>query len=371
VEIYRVDIKGRWEVKTDKAGRYVYLGLPIQGTFVVLVSGPGIRPSWFNNIRVTQVPKLDIVADPGDGKRLTFEEVQSMIKGGPAPRPQGPSESDRAKAEAAQKELEAKKKEHADLQSSLDAAIGHYNEGIKLKNANNLRGAMTELEQAAAVDIAKDPAFAELSHKANAHLAEVNYQLGVQVFNEKRKADPEAKAHFEKALAAINKAIAIAPSDKDPNVNNELLVYYDILAKNSVLLAERFQVTDLVDPTVKAIEQAEALDPARKTRWGVVKADLYRAAFRIDEAVAAYKAVLAADPNNVDAIYGLGLSLIGSTEKEKLQEAANYLAEFVAKAAGDQRLAQRVADAKEALDALKNEFKVEAEKPSTRRRTRP
>src|SRR5215210_8817054 len=40
VTIYRTDIKGQWDVKTDKAGRYVLLGMPIAGTFIVVFSGP-------------------------------------------------------------------------------------------------------------------------------------------------------------------------------------------------------------------------------------------------------------------------------------------------------------------------------------------
>src|SRR5688572_33167702 len=44
VTIYRTDIKGQWEVKTDKAGRYVRLGMPLAGTFIVVFSGPGMQP---------------------------------------------------------------------------------------------------------------------------------------------------------------------------------------------------------------------------------------------------------------------------------------------------------------------------------------
>jgi cytochrome c-type biogenesis protein CcmH/NrfG len=71
------------------------------------------------------------------------------------------------------------------------------------------------------------------------------------------------------------------------------------------------------------------------------------------------------DPNNADAMYGLGLTLVSSGDMTKLQEAANYLSDFVAKAPASD---PRVAEVNASLQALKQEFKVEAEKPARRGR---
>src|SRR5262245_60955039 len=100
VEIVRTDIKGRWEVKTDKNGHYVYLGLPIIGTFVVIASGPGMQPTWLNNVRIAQNSVVDILAERGDGSRLSADQVQAAIKGGAGAAPQANAASDKAKAEA-------------------------------------------------------------------------------------------------------------------------------------------------------------------------------------------------------------------------------------------------------------------------------
>jgi cytochrome c-type biogenesis protein CcmH/NrfG len=96
-----------------------------------------------------------------------------------------------------------------------------------------------------------------------------------------------------------------------------------------------------------------------------MEADLFRNSGRTDEAVAAYKKVLAADANNPDALYGLGLTLIASTEKAQIQEGANALADFVAKAPPTDK---RVPIVKDALEGVKNAYKVEAEKPAKRGR---
>jgi tetratricopeptide (TPR) repeat protein len=377
IDIYRIDVKGHWDVKTDKSGHFIRLGMPIQGTYLFVASGAGMQPTWQNNVRLTQMPSVEIVANPGDGSTLTLEQVQAAIKSGgggqPAPGAKTVSPADKAKMEAQQKEYDAKMKEGQALQASFDAARNHYNAGIELTKTAppNYAAALSEFEQATAVDPGKHAAMAELAYKANANLAESHYQVGVELFNKKDRAG--AKPHFEKAVEAANKAIALAsaaPSEGNANINNDLLIYYNILVKNAQLLVEYYQAAALVDETVKVLDKAAAIDATNKNKWSVAKADMYRAAYRMDEAVAAYKAALAADPNNADAMYGLGLTLIASSEKErdKIQEGADMLALFVSKAPATDK---RVPIVKEALEGVKNAYKIEAEKPSSKGRRKP
>jgi len=121
---------------------------------------------------------------------------------------------------------------------------------------------------------------------------------------------------------------------------------------------------ELVDDMMKMIAKVEGLDPTNKNRWGVMRGDVYRFSGRSDDAVAAYKTAIAADATNVDALYGLGLTLVAAQEKEKIQEGANALADFVSKAPPTDK---RVPDVKAALEAVKEAYKVEAEKPAKRR----
>ena len=369
IDIYRTDIKGHWTVKADKVGHYVMLGLPLQGTFIFVASGPNIAPTYAAGVRITQTPVLDLNVETGDGSTMTLDQIMAAQKGGggsgrsAAPAPSG---ADKAKAEAAQKEFEQKKKEGEALQSSFDQARNHYNAGVELTKATppNYQAALSEFEQASAVDPGKHAAMLLLSYRAHANLAEAHYQIGVDLFNQKKR--EEAKPHFEKAVAAANKAISEASSDtpqNNPNLNNDLLIYYNILAKNSLLLVQHYGAADVIDPTVKALDVAVSLDAANKNKWGITKGDLYFAAGRTENAVAAYKAVLAVDPNNIDALYGLGLTLIAGTEKAQIQEGANTLADFVAKAPATDK---RVPIVKEALEGVKNAYKVEAEKPARR-----
>ncbi len=365
IDIYRTDIKGKWDVKADKEGHYVRLGMPVAGTFLVLVSGPGLEPTWITGVRLLSGEPVDIVARPGDGTRLTLEQVQTLMsqqKGRAAPAAPTISAADKAKIEMSKKEYEAKKKEAEELQSNFDLLRTRYNQGVELMKTNQYQAAMTEFEAASGGDPGKHAAFAELTYRANANLAEAHYQIGVDLFNQKKR--DEAKPHFEKAIAAVNKALTVATSSTEPAAPTDLIVYYNILAKNAGLLVEFYGVSDIVDSTLKTIEKAEALDTANKGKWGVTRANMLRFSGRTDEAIAAYKAILAAEPNNINAIYDMGLTLLGSTEKEKLQEAANALADFVSKAPAEDK---RVPDARNSLEVLKNEFKVQAEKPAKRR----
>lgn len=231
---------------------------------------------------------------------------------------------------------------------------------------SNYAGALSEFEAATAgidpANMTKYPDFKRINYKARANVAEASYQIGVDKFNKKMK--PEAKADFEKAVANASQAIELASTDTaEPNLNNDLLVYYGIYAKNVMLLLQFYGATDQLDKAIATFDKAAAIDATNKNKWGVWKADAYRHVGDSEKAAAAYKAVLAADPNNIDSLYGLGLTLIASQERNVIQEGANALGDFVAKAPPTDK---RIPDIKEALEAVKNAYKIEAEKPAKR-----
>ena len=370
IDIYRMDIKGHWDVKTDKNGHYIRLGLPIQGMYLFVVSGPGMQPTYLGSVRVSQLANgvLDFTSSPGDGSTYTLEQVQAFMKGGggggAAANPgagRAPSAADKAKAEAIAKENEAKLKEGKELQANFDAARDHFVKGVELQKASNFEGALAELQQAAAVDITKHKALLEVAYKANAQIAEAHYQIGADLYSVKKDRNG-AKTHFEESLKAIKKSIELASTaTEEPNINNELIMYYNILAKDAKVLVEIYRVNDIVDDSVKSLDKVQAIDTTNAVKWDLAKADLYRFADRTEDAVAGYRKVLAADPKNLDALFNIGLALLATNP----QESVNALADFVDKAPATDK---RVADAKNTIVAIKEQFKVEAEKPAKRGR---
>jgi tetratricopeptide (TPR) repeat protein len=347
----------------------------VQGTFTVVASGPGCEPTWLTDVRISQVPSLDLVLNPGDGSVPTYEQVMATIKGSggsAAASASRPSGADKAKMDEAAKERDAKMKESQALQASLDESVKHFKMGAELKTANNFEGALSEFEQAAAIDPGKHKAFAEVAYKSQAQVAETHYQLGADLFNKKQR--DAAKVHFEKGFAAAKKAIEIASTVTDaPNINNELIIYNGILIKNAMLLTEHYGAVNLVDETAAAIDKTETLDAANKVKYEIKKGDLYRVAGNSDpamteKAIVTYKGVLTTDPNNIEALYYLGIALLGSPEKAKIQESLNYLSDFVAKAPATDK---RVPDAKSTIEAIKEQYKIEAEKPAKRGGRKP
>jgi len=123
--------------------------------------------------------------------------------------------------------------------------------------------------------------------------------------------------------------------------------------------------TGHVDPTV--MEAAQALTPAsvaaeadaaKKATANLMFADLYRVAGDSENAIASYKAILETSPENVDALVGLGLSLVNygyiKDDKVMLQEAANYLQKFVSLAPDSHKFKANAAEAITTLKTLSN-----------------
>src|SRR5258708_2440336 len=80
VDFYRTDgLSGQFKTRTDKHGIFVHVGLSQTATWLVVVSGPGMKWAYVSGVR-TPLAGLVIVAEPGDGVRPTWEEVKATIR---------------------------------------------------------------------------------------------------------------------------------------------------------------------------------------------------------------------------------------------------------------------------------------------------
>src|ERR1043165_802219 len=77
VDIYRTDIKWEDHIKTNKKGEYMHAGVPFIGTYTIAVSAPGARPDYAPNVKVSQRPNIDFELQPGDGSRLTLDQIKA------------------------------------------------------------------------------------------------------------------------------------------------------------------------------------------------------------------------------------------------------------------------------------------------------
>ncbi len=116
---------------------------------------------------------------------------------------------------------------------------------------------------------------------------------------------------------------------------------------------------------------AAETDAVKRTPILLAYAGNMNGAGELKPATAAYRKVLEADPNNLDALAGLGLALYSEgsmtspPNKEFLQEGLNYMQKFVDTAPETHKLKQST---KDIIEELKNEQKLAPQKTAPARR---
>lgn len=350
VQIVRTDIKGNYPVKTDKKGHFLHAGVPLTGSYTILVSAPGCAPTYLTGIKPTQLTEpLKIELSNGDGRKLTIEDV----KGIQANAPKGGQQMSAADQKKSQEEYEKKRAEveskNKKMMEEHEAMKKLFEQAQQLAANKDYSGAINAYNEAAKLDAEQKAIWA--------NLALAFYNRGVTNFNESLK-DPSkrdpAKQDFNDTINAIGKALALVePQLNDPakgvEAKKDKAQYIKIKADSESLLAKRLGVVEMAEPANKDYLTAAELssNPAEKKSFAIKGAETLREAGKNEEAVAALNAILAADPDNIDALYNLGL--VYSGVEKTWQDAANALQKFVDKAPPED---PRVTDAKSVIGFL-------------------
>lgn len=366
VEIYRVDVKRRWEARSDNTGIYVKHGLSRYGRYLIVISGSGIKPTFVANIEPSSdITIVNIYTEPGDGSRLSFDEVLRLISreqptaGPSAPRPvPAIIELNQEKLASALGRLQAKS-DQAALVEAVAKARSNYERGIESLKAGEYETALAEFEQAAAFDSSARTEFAELTFKAHALVAETRFLIGS--INLAAKNLDAARPHLEQAVQRITQALVLASTEN--SAMDDLLMFYGILGKSARLLVAFFGAVKEVDSSVRLLERAAALDEQNRSRWLTVIGDIDNGAARVSEAALAYKRALVANPQNADALYNLSMILLSSEAKDSLQQAANLLSDFLNLAPDD----ERATGARMAIELLERQHKITPQTMAKRR----
>jgi tetratricopeptide (TPR) repeat protein len=381
IDVFRTDISGKWETKADKHGDFVFAGLPYVGTYIVAVSAPNARPEVKGNVKVGRGDLPTITLTPGDGKRFTLEEAKATGAGSASRGGGSESAADKAKREEMIKknrEIEEKNKRNTDINEVIGRTFKAGNEAITAKNYDE---AVKQFDEG----LAADPDQAVLySRKAIALRLR-----GVDHYNSFVKATDQtvktaeldsAKKDFQASAEAATKGVEAVKREEvatDPQAqsaqNNRKLEALTNRAESMRLFTkvDPFQA----DAAVTAYQEyiAAETDPARKAKAQMELAQMLLDAGAADKAIVEFKKILDAEPDNVDALYGMGISEINigyaANDKVKLQEAVNYLQRFVDKAPDTNKYK---AEAKATIEEMKKQENVTPEKTTTPpRRKRP
>jgi len=396
IDVFRTDMNAQYHTKTNKKGEFVFAGLPFIGTYTVAASHPTAAPNFVPGVKAGREIPCEITVTPGNGKRLTAEEIKGATLppaagGGGSTGGATESAADKAKREELMKknaEIEAGNKKITESNEIISRTFKAGNEALTAANLaakenkhddaiQKYTAAVASYDEGLAAD-ADQPAI--LTNKAVALKAR-----GVERYNAAVKASDDAaknaglqsaKDDFKAAAEASGKAATMikaqaAPTDAADvqryNANKyAALVTYAESMRLFVTKADQSQA----DAGAAAFKDYIAVetDPAKKAKAQLDMAQMLLDAGATDKALAEFKAILATTPDNPDANLGAGLALYATGDKTKFQEAANYLQKFVDVAPDTN---QMKVGAKEVLTELKNSENVTPEKTSRPPRKRP
>lgn len=386
IDVWRTDIGGDYHTKTDKKGEWIFAGLPYTGFYVVSVSAPGATPAAKKDVRAGRDIPVDMVLTAGNGKKLTRDEAVAAAAGGGGASSSGSADSAAEKAKAA--EIAKKNEEIMAANEKIKNANQIIGDAFKAGNAaliaKNYDEAIKQYDAGLAADPEHPGVPSLLTNKSGAlrSRAVEKYNAAVQNKDEAaRNAGLEsAKADFKAAADAASQAVEMlkkqpAPTDPEEQKQQTTNKYFALSARAEGM---RFFVTK-VDPSkaddgITAYQEYMAAEPdaAKKAKAQVDMAQMLLDAGAADKAVAEFKKILDSQPDNVDALYGMGVSEISvgyaGNDKAKLQEGVNYLQQYVDKAPDTHRYK---AEAKATLAELKSTENVVPEKttkPGTRKR---
>ena len=387
VEIFRTDIKSSGPAdKTDKKGVFNFAGLPLGATYVISVSAPGAAPQYLPNVKAGNTD-IKITLSEGDGRRLTPDEVREALArsgtAGEAP-PELTAGEKKAKEEYEKKVKEIQEK-NAKIQQKTAIIEAALKDGNAAFQAKNWDAAIAKYDEG----IAADPDFAGSAPVLMNNKGAALRERAVLIYNQNVK-NPDTTAKLEAfrrvkedlgtAAATYARSLEILKNAQPGDINDPKLreSQMAVALRGASDTFRLMTLTEQIDET--KLDLAKTLipeyisietDPTRKNQAKLILADLYRILGDADNAIAEYRKIVEEMPDNLDALAGLGLSLVNAgyinNNKEQLQEGANYLQKYAAAAPDGHKYKS---DALGLIESLKAEQKITPQKVTTPTRRR-
>jgi len=381
IDIYRTDMKAEYHTKSDKKGEWAFAGLPFVGTYTVTVSAAGAAPSTKTGVKARGDQPLDIVLQPGDGKKLTQAEALAA-KSDPATANNGnsgASAEEKAKAEELRKKNEEITKENDKIKNANQIIGDAFKNGNAALMAKNYDEAIKLYDTGIAADPEHPGVPSLLTNKAEALRLR-----GADKFNTAARSTDQtaktagiaaAKEDFTAAAEAASKAVEMMkkrPAATDPGQlkQDEVNKYYALSARAKTvgLVAMKVDQTKGAEAAA-AYEEYIAAEPdaTKKAAIGKEYAEvLFETAADqagYEKAIAQFQKVLEKTHDDPDALLRIGQALfnigaLNNNDKAKYQEASNYLQRYVDKGPDG----QLKTEAKELIATMKQQANVTPEK---------
>lgn len=277
VKIDRTDIKGHYQVKTNKKGHFLYAGLPL-GMYDISVEVNGQVQDKYTGVRLVPVDMPPVDFDLA--KKAAAAAAAAQGQQAQQDQAQAAADAKRGMTAAQKAELEKQNKEKEEAMKKNKELNDAFNAGMAAVQGKQWDQAVTSFAKASELDPKQNVVWAQLAE------AEMNLAT--------TKTGPDAEAEMGKGLAAYQKAIELKPDD--PGYHNNY----------ALSLAKAKKFTEAQDELTKAA----TLDPTNAGRYYYNLGALLVNSGQNEPAGEAFKKAIAADPNYADAEYQYGVYLL-------------------------------------------------------------
>ena len=289
IAIDREDIKGHYEVKTDKNGKFFHAGLPL-GKFKVSVMRDGKAVFSIGGIQTRLSEPANVEMDLQQERMRTEAQAQGMAI--PKEQQGGAnklSAEQMAAIEKAAKEREEQIKKRQELTGKFTGAMDAMKAAKEAADAKNADGAnqkyddaIQQFQAAAEVDPTQHVVFAQLGEAYSGKAAIA-------------KAAADKKSFYDKSIDSYQKALTLKPDDPSYHNNYALALAND----------------GKYDEAQAELGKAADLDKPNAGRYYFNLGAILVNSNHMKEAADAFRKATEADPNFADAYYQLGVSLTG------------------------------------------------------------
>lgn len=385
VVVYRTDISGEYKTKTNKAGEFTYAGLPYIGTYLITVSHTGAQPSWIGGVKAGREIDYKVEMQPGDGRTFTADEIKLILAQGKNVSPNPAQSEESAEDKAKRAELEKKNAEITEKNKKAEASNAIVQRTFKAGNeflkAKDYDQAIAQYDEGLSSDPEHPGAPSLMTNKAAALRSRAvnRYNAAIKAADDASKksgmdaAKKDWRDAFEvssKAVEMLKKVVATATPDTAQNAKTNL--YFALLVRAESASFFVSKVDNAQAPAgIAAYEEyiTAETDAAKKGQAQHALAQMLFDANEFDQALAQYQKILTANPDDLVALLRSGQALFNigaiNNDKAKYQQAADFLAQYVAKAPDTDALKS---DAQAILETLKAQENVKPAAPSRRRR---
>jgi tetratricopeptide (TPR) repeat protein len=277
VKIDRIDIKGHYQVKTDKKGHYFHTGLPL-GSYKLTLEVDGKDVDNVNNVRT----KLGESTSIDFNMKETMQRSQSLAKA--AETGTLTKEQERGMSAEQKAALEKATKEREQAMSKNKALNDAFNAGMQAMQGKQWDAAIATFNKAAEMDPKQSVIWAQL---ADAYSQAASQKTGA-----------DAQASLDKGIEAFGKALELKPDDAAMHNNYALAL---VKAKK-------------IPEAQAELAKAAQLDPPNAGRYFYNLGAVMINSGQNDAAGDAFKKAIDTDPNYADAQYQYGMYLLGKAQ---------------------------------------------------------